>query len=384
MNWKRLIIPVLAFALGFTVGEPLEAAQSASVTEAREQALGWDLWERFAQSALEGGRIVNRSDDALASTSEGQSYGLFFALAAGDRRRFDEMLSWTENNLCGGDCTKRLPAWRWGRSERKDPKTGGTLVSWGVLDGNNASDSDLWIAYSLIEAGRLWDAPELTRKGRALAELALAQSFDIQGLGSVLPPGEKGFSGNGLVRQNPSYYPLFLLKRLEAENPEWRAVRMGAVRVIMRGARSGFAADWTDFDRFGTAHAVKGELGSWDAVRVYLWAGMMSEEDPESALLKRHLAAMQGLTAAANIPPERVFGAELRASGPGPDAFAACLLPWNRNSRTGAFARTVLAQAPLTADYYYQSVLTLFGLGFDRGVFAFDADGRLFSPRMQP
>ncbi|KAG1316525.1 hypothetical protein G6F63_016033 [Rhizopus arrhizus] len=39
---------------------------------------------------------------------------------------------------------QRLPAWLWGREAK-----GG----WQVLDSNPASDSDLWLAYALLEAG---------------------------------------------------------------------------------------------------------------------------------------------------------------------------------------------------------------------------------------
>lgn len=345
---------------------------------------GWNLWEIFARDALEGGRIVNRAAENLSTTSEGQPYALFFALAAEDRKSFERIFRWTEENLCYGDCTKNLPAWLWGRSIGKDPKTGAATEIWGILDRNNAADSDLWIAYSLLEAGRLWKNAEYAKKGRELSELILSESFDISGLGRVIPPGAVGFRVRGLTRQNPSYYPPFLLKRLEAENPAWREIRMGAMRTILRGSRSGFSADWADFDQSGTAHGVKAELGSWDAIRVYLWAGMTSADDPDAAVLKRALSPMIRTTDEAGVPPERVVGETLTLSSPGPDAFAACLLPWTRNTRTGAFARTLLAKNEISGYAYYKSVLTLFGLGYDRGIFAFDAEGRLLHPRGMP
>ncbi|WP_297610492.1 cellulose synthase complex periplasmic endoglucanase BcsZ [uncultured Sutterella sp.] len=386
MTHSLRLIAALALSAAFLAPPPSSAAHASlnSPSASASQWQGWDLWETFAKGALEGGRVVNRSSDNLSTTSEGESYALFFALAADDRENFARILSWTEDNLCGGDCTKRLPAWLWGRRLEKDPKTGAETEVWGILDRNNAADSDLWIAYALLEAGRLWKNADYLQKGRGLSELILSSSFDIPGLGRVIPPGEAGFSSRSLARQNPSYYPPFLLKRLEAENPAWRDVRMGAMRTILRGSRSGFSADWADFDQTGTAHGVNSELGSWDAVRVYLWAGMTSAEDPDAAVLKRALRPMIRTADAAGIPPERVEGASLTLSGPGPDAFAACLLPWTRNTRTGAFARTLLAKNEISGYAYYKSVLTLFGLGFDRGVFAFDAEGRLIKPRAMP
>jgi hypothetical protein len=100
----------------------------------------------------------------VASLSEpwplwGQSYGLFFALVANDHERFDRLLHWTNNNLAGGDLGTRLPGWLWGKTP------GG---QWQILDQHSASDADLWIAYSLCEAGRLWRQPLYGALGRRM------------------------------------------------------------------------------------------------------------------------------------------------------------------------------------------------------------------------
>ncbi len=89
------------------------------------------------------GRVIDHSAQDR-TTSEGQSYAMFFALVDNDRIRFDKLLNWTEVNLAGGDLTQRLPAWSWGKSPDG---------SWKILDQNPAADADLWIAYSLLEAG---------------------------------------------------------------------------------------------------------------------------------------------------------------------------------------------------------------------------------------
>ena len=112
----------------------------------------WSAWRAFVARAMQAdGRVFDASTPAQQSTSEGQSYGMFFALVANDRANFDRMLGWTRTNLAGGnfdETSVRLPAWQWGR--RPDG-------SWGVLDANAASDADLWMAYSLLEAGRRAD-----------------------------------------------------------------------------------------------------------------------------------------------------------------------------------------------------------------------------------
>ena len=45
------------------------------------------------------GRVVDYSDAKLITTSEGQSYGMFFALVANDRESFDKIFAWSEKNL---------------------------------------------------------------------------------------------------------------------------------------------------------------------------------------------------------------------------------------------------------------------------------------------
>ncbi len=72
----------------------------------------WPAWESFRGHFInDSGRVVDPSSGQ--TTSEGQSYALFFALAANDRTAFDRILRWTEDNLASGDLTSRLPAWRW-------------------------------------------------------------------------------------------------------------------------------------------------------------------------------------------------------------------------------------------------------------------------------
>ncbi|MBC7859222.1 MAG: cellulase, partial [Burkholderiaceae bacterium] len=138
----------------------------------------WPAWESFrAHFVSEGGRVIDPAEAAQYTTSEGQSYGLFFALAGNDRASFERILRWTEDNLAGGDLTARLPAWQWGR--RAD-------ASWGVTDANAASDADLWIAYALAEAGRLWQAPQYSALAQLLAErIVREETAQVAGLGRV-------------------------------------------------------------------------------------------------------------------------------------------------------------------------------------------------------
>src|SRR5579884_3091583 len=106
----------------------------------------WPLWSAYSSRFIDAqGRVID-PQGGDRTTSEGQSYAMFFALVENDRARFDKLLHWTQDNLAGGDLSARLPGWLWGKD--KD----GT---WHLLDAGPASDSDAWIAYDLLEAGRL-------------------------------------------------------------------------------------------------------------------------------------------------------------------------------------------------------------------------------------
>jgi hypothetical protein len=76
----------------------------------------WALWDKYAPRIVDAhGRVIDHAAGDR-TTSEGQSYGLFFSLVAGDRERFEKILDWTQNNLSGGDLGARLPAWLYGRA----------------------------------------------------------------------------------------------------------------------------------------------------------------------------------------------------------------------------------------------------------------------------
>ena len=92
-----------ALRTGVTLLLVLAAAQVSA-------ACRWPAWDQFRKEYVSAeGRVVDPSDPRKITTSEGQSYGLFFALAANDRDAFGKLLQWTQNNLAEGDLRARLP-----------------------------------------------------------------------------------------------------------------------------------------------------------------------------------------------------------------------------------------------------------------------------------
>ncbi|TDY22566.1 endoglucanase [Paraburkholderia sp. BL6665CI2N2] len=374
----------VALTLGLAASASFASLVKVAQTTAAPGACGdWSGYRTFVERFVQAdGRVIDYSTPAQQTTSEGQSYALFFALVANDRATFDRLLGWIRTNLSGNQFdaqNMRLPSWQWGR------KADG---SYGVLDPNSASDSDLWIAYDLLQAGRLWHEAAYTQLGEALAaQIARQEMTTLPGVGPMLLPGPQGFKSGGVTRLNPSYLPLPVLRSLAHEMPNgpWGKLADSAYRFIKTTAPQGFAPDWAAWQNGQFVVDPKsGDTGSYDAIRVYLWAGLASPADP---LAKPWLAALGGMrtrVAQTGFPPEKVSSTTGAASGEGPLSYWAALAPYFKafgDERGLGLARTHLAaldtNVPGREPVYYDRVLGLFGTGFIDGRYRFDEAGRL-------
>lgn len=338
----------------------------------------WPAWQQFKHDYVsDAGRVIDPSSARKVTTSEGQSYGLFFALVANDRDAFDQLLSWTENNLAAGDLTARLPVWLWG--QRKDN-------NWDVLDPNSASDSDLWIAYSLLEAGRLWDSRRYQTMGTLLLQrIAQEEVVNIPGLGEMLLPGKIGFNDNDRWRLNPSYLPPQLLARFASLAGPWKAMAKVNQRLLLEMAPHGFSPDWVVWQEGKGLQSdeTRPDIGSYDAIRVYLWVGMLSNNSPQKAALIQRFQPMVAVTQQQGVPPENVDTSNGKTSGKGPEGFSAALLPFLASSPQPYNQQTFNGQqqrvqdTPPSANAYYSTVLTLFGQGWVQQRYRFNRQGEL-------
>lgn len=340
-----------------------------------DSASCWPAWGRFKQAVLsDDGRVIDHSSERQITTSEGQSYGLFLALVANEPQTFARLLNWTEQNLADGNLAHHLPAWLWGHAEQDQ---------WQVLDTNNASDADLWIAYSLLEAGRLWNKPEYDALGKHILWRSAAQTLrKLPGLGVMLLPGDQGFDSAEGWRLNPSYLPLQLLARFAQIDPIWGELAENSRRLLLESAPKGFAPDWVlwQSNQRWARDPQHGYRGSYDAIRVYLWLGMLAAEAPHRDELLQHFAPMARQTAQDGQPPEQVDVATAEHQHAGPVGFSAALLPLLANlpyPESLQQQRTRLAEEPPAADAYYNQMLMLFGQAWDQGRYRFDKNGQL-------
>lgn len=355
----------------------------------------WSLWRAYAHRFIdEQGRVID-PQGGNRTTSEGQSYAMFFALANNDRPHFERLLSWTENNLAGGNMTAHLPGWLWGKAQDGE---------WKLLDANSAADSDCWMAYSLIEAGRLWRNPSYSALGRQmLGRIAKQEVAELPGFGSMLMPGPTALWVHEKTwTVNPSYLPLFLFERFEQVDPKgpWGAIAMNIPRLLRDSPRHGFAMDWLDYvseDGFYPASApaktaagkpASPALGSYDAIRVYLWAGMLNGEGRTRREMVGTLSGMGAYLANHGAPPEKVSAEGIPMEQDGPIGFSAAVLPYLRalpNMEKAAAQQRIRMSAQLdrsTGLYgkdptYYDQNLILFSIGYLDSRFRFGAHGEL-------
>ncbi len=337
----------------------------------------WPQWERFKSVYIQQGRVIDASDKRLITTSEGQSYALFFALVANDPQSFAQVLKWTQLNLAGGDLTARLPAWLWG------DKGNGTF---GILDVNSASDSDLWIAYALVEAGRLWDNYYYQSLGHLLAARILREeTVTLDQIGTVLLPAPKGFEFGERYRVNPSYVPLQLITRMQVLYPQypWDSMYKASVEMLEQTMPRGFSPDWATLKHGEYSQdTVTGAIGSYNAIRTYLWAGMLDDQVAEKSSLIRSMQPFIEATTKLGAPPREVNTQTGKYSQSGDAGFSAAILPLLASSGSEPLlaAQVKRTRSLLVTDnnsHYYSNVLSLFGLGWYQGLFRFGLEGEL-------
>lgn len=366
------------------------SAQATSLAATRaglaaHSCSAWPRWEAFKDKFISAdGRVIDVGSDDARTVSEGQAYGLFFALVANDRSQFEKLLDMTQNILAQGDLTTHLPAWLWG--QRSD----GT---WGVIDSSPASDADLWMAYTLLQAGHVWHERRFIALGTLLARQILSQeTARLPALGWSLLPGPKGFHPSADVwRLNPSYVPLQVLRGLNTALPEqakWRELIGTSRRLLVETAPNGFSPDWAQYQSASGKSGflpdkATSAMGSYNAIRVYLWVGMLDRADPDAALLLKTFRPMVDYVQKHGFPPETI---NTVTGKPGPNAgnagFSAALVPFLQTSGEPLLAQAqavrieqLETQAPLG---YYSQVLSLFGLGWQADRFRFQANGDLW------
>jgi endo-1,4-beta-D-glucanase Y len=347
----------------------------------------WQLWTRYQDHFVQkDGRVVDYDRDNL-TTSEGQSYAMFFALIANDPTGFDLLYHWTEKNLANDDLQNNLPAWSWVR--RPD----GTL---GVKDPNSASDADLWMAYDLLQAGRLWKRHEYTMAGDALLKQIASKEVSRNYAFPILLPARDGFDHDNAIVTNTSYMPLFLFEAAAKAQPQgpWKAMAASLPVLIQKSTVQGFVTDWVKVESDGSISPTPAldsvasqAVGSYDAIRVYLWAGLIPTATPGSDAILKSLYGMASYMKSHSVPPEFASGGQPAVRGIGPISFSAALIPFleavdefdaahlqEKRLTSALSARTGLYGNP---PRYYDQNLAMFAFGYKEHRYRIQSNGDL-------
>jgi endoglucanase len=172
-------------------------------------------------------------------------------------------------------------------------------------------------------------------------------------------------------------------------DPRWASLAENSLQLIVRSAPKGFSPDWTLYDaREGFLVYPEGNKGqgTYNAIRVYTWAGMMHADAPGARQLLSTLAPMARFVRDKGYPPESIDIVSGQPSGPASSGFSAAMLPFLHavGDLATLQAQVLRLQArPLRTDAYYDHVLSLFGQGWLNGWFRFTSTGQV-QPRWKP
>ena len=344
----------------------------------------WPLWSAYQKRFVQAdGRVLDQTGVRDFTTSESEAYTLFFTLVNNDRQRFDLVLNWIQGNLAQGDLVRHLPAWHWGRQSKG---------KWEILDHNSASDADMWLAYTLLQAGSLWKEARFTSLGMSVLEQIKSKELvSLPDVGMMVLPAPEGFAdANGKWRLNPSYQAIQILRAFAYADPAgpWNEIALNTQRLIQAVSPRGYAPDWASFQNGkGWRPLSENEaVGSYDAIRIYMWAGMLNDTDSIKPKLLQSLSGMRRYLLKNNgALMEKVNTQTGVAEGIAPRGFSAALLPYlqslNESKLLAQQAQrlnekksgALIGESPA----YYDQILSLFGQGWIEQRFRFSQTGQL-------
>jgi endoglucanase len=249
------------FSLGLILALTAACTKGAP-SRAQEPAGGW--WRIYRQRFLDAsGRIVDTGNGGI-SHSEGQGYGMLFAVLSEDRDAFAAMARWADATLAQADTG--LFAWRF------DPRS-----PYPVNDPNNATDGDILIAWALSIAGRRWHEPRYLDRSAELRAAILRECVASSAGRPLLLPGRMGFVNGSEVTVNPSYYVWPALDAFaKLDGAPWKRL-IGAGEQLLRQARFGplhLPCDWLAVSGGTTVAPARDKPPrfGYDAIRVPLYA----------------------------------------------------------------------------------------------------------------
>ena len=247
---------------------------------------------------IDEGRVVDTGNGNV-SHSEGQGYGMLFAVQANDKETFDSLWQWTQQVLQRND---GLFSWRYRPCDTRDSRC--------IDDPNNASDGEILIAWALLRASEQWDNTIYKNAAiniiKGVEDKLIKRSNDL----TLLLPGEFGFEDEESIQLNLSYwvFPALLdLKKYSDEPDTWQSLYDSGQTLLqhMQFSKYRLPSDWVRFEtatqtqrhleeRLTLQNVISSEYG-FNAVRIPLhlaWSLDVVKQD-ESQLFSPYIAWWQ-------------------------------------------------------------------------------------------
>jgi len=218
-------------------------------------------WSEYKTHFIaQDGRIIDRVNNNITH-SEGVGYAMYFAIKNKDIKYFTKIHTWYQNNLIKNKFG--LISWKWGKDNN----------SWHVLDKNNATDGDLWIAYDNLLAY------ELTKEGiykqEALQLISkIKQHLILKQKNKVyLLPAQSGFEDKNSFEINLSYYLFFIFDKFYQYDKDniWKQLKKDGINLLYKARFSTLHlnADWIKIDKKTNQISLsRNHLFGFDAIRI--------------------------------------------------------------------------------------------------------------------
>ena len=193
---------------------------------------------------IDGGRVIDTGNDNV-SHSEGQGYGMLFAVAADDKDTFDALWHWSKRTLMRDD---GLFSWRY----RPCADNSASCID----DPNNASDGEILIAWALLRAHEQWGGSSYLENAKTIVRAVEQKLLIFNNNSVVLLPGEYGFTseqaGTDSLQLNLSYwvFPAITdLARISSTPARWESLYKSGLALLSKMQFSSYQlpSDWVRF-----------------------------------------------------------------------------------------------------------------------------------------
>lgn len=306
-------------------------------------------WSQFSEKFIHAdGRVKDNYQNGITHT-EGLGVAMLAAQACDDWKRFEKMYA----------CSKKLL--------RPDG-----LYSWSmspegkVLDPNNASDGDLYVAWALLRAGLKALKEEWLVAANRGTQAMLSEVVRKAPQGTVLIPAKFGFiekDGNGkeVFVTNPSYWVFPAIQELQKipRASAWAEVLNDTLNITAyaRFGDYGLPADWVVLTDPVAPWDKRPARFGYESVRVALFLAW-AQQDSHPAL-----RACAKFMQTPNFPAWVGFKGNEKAEYPAPAGFEAIA----RLCRKAVYG-TPFELPALDQDYFSSSLVLLSALAaHDRG-----------------